>query len=130
LFANNEMLLCAGISLSILYILIQIPFDKLHLQNSEDDVPVKGTITLSDGVKLQESGNFYRLTQVKEQDEEKPVYIVHGNQPSQAMKGSMSFLLTFNIFFYFMSCLVNLVQSQITNLIYTTLSPEIFWYRK
>jgi len=124
------MLLCAGISLSILYILIQIPFDKLHLQNSEDDVPVKGTITLSDGVKLQESGNFYRLTQVKEQDEEKPVYIVHGNQPSQAMKGSMSFLLTFNIFFYFMSCLVNLVQSQITNLIYTTLSPEIFWYRK
>ena len=41
----------------------------------------KGAITLSDCVKLQESGNFYRLTQVKESHDERPVFLVQGNQP-------------------------------------------------
>lgn len=56
--------------------------------NSEDDIPIKGTITLSDGVKLQESGNFYRLTQDKDESEQDDgtIFIVQGNQPTHIIK--------------------------------------------
>uniref|UniRef100_A0A7M5TS78 C2H2-type domain-containing protein n=1 Tax=Clytia hemisphaerica TaxID=252671 RepID=A0A7M5TS78_9CNID len=57
------------------------------IPNSEDETPSKGAITLSDCVKLQESGNFYRLTQVnKESDDERPIFIVQGNQPQMKRK--------------------------------------------
>lgn len=56
--------------------------------NSEDDIPIKGTITLSEGVKLQESGNFYRLTQDKDDSEQDDgtIFIVQGNQPTHIIK--------------------------------------------